>query len=70
MDTPIYVIHYKHPKYLKAGNFVKFLSVKVRVSSIFRDQDHSSETIVHAMPEPDVQKIAIYQSFFLPNFLG
>ena len=27
------IIHYKYPKYLKTGNFMKFLSVKIRISS-------------------------------------
>ena len=59
------------PKYLKTGNFVKFLSVKVRISSklsIYRDQDHPSKQLY--MTETDVQKIAICQSFFLSSFLG
>ena len=44
------------PKYLKKGNFVKFLSVKIRR----QDQNHSSNQLY--MPEPDVQKKAISQS--------
>ena len=43
------------PKYLKTGNFMKFLSVKIRISSklsIYWDQDHSSKQLY--MPEPDV----------------
>ena len=44
-------------KYLKTGNFVKFLSVKIRISrklSLRQDQAHSSNQLY--MPEPDFKK--------------
>ena len=57
-------------KDLKTGNFLKFLSVKIRIYnklSIQQDQDHPSTQLY--MPEPDVQKIAIYHSSFLSFIL-
>ena len=55
-------------KYLKIGNFVKFLSVKIRISSkmcIQQDEDHSSKQLYTS--EPDVQKIG-HLSIFLLSF--
>ena len=71
-DTP-YML--QTSKYLKTGNFVRFLSVKIRIYSklsIYQDQDHSSTQLY--MPEPDVQKsshFSFFPSFFLLSvFLG
>ena len=57
-------------KYLKTGNFLKFLSVKIRIYSklsIQQDQDHPSTQLYR--PEPDVQKNSHF-SFFLSFFLS
>ena len=45
------------PKYLKTGEFMKILSVKIRISSklsVYQDQDHASKQLYMYMPEPDV----------------
>ena len=59
-------------KYLKTGNFLKFLSVKIRIYSklsIQQDQDHPSTQLY--MPEPDVPKNShLILSFFLSFFLS
>ena len=72
MDTPIYIHNtLQIPKYLKTGNFVKFLSIKVRISSkssIYRDQDHLSKQLY--MTETNVKKITICQSFFLVSWVS
>ena len=50
-------------KYFKTGNFVKFLSVKLDSPANYLS--NKTKIIQLYMPEPDVQKMTIYQSFFL-----
>ena len=57
-NTPIYVIHYKHPN-ISEQVTVKFLTVKVIISSklcIYQDQDRSSKQVHTSEPECTFEK--------------